>query len=95
MFKNIGNLFEKKIIILSATQDKTIQIKQILKSFLENKFGDNLKGFLFEISYDKNNNSLTITSSNKIIANELTLQLVDLHEALQKDNIKLTRILIR
>ena len=95
MFKNIGSLFEKKKVILGATQDKTSQIKHTLKSFLESKFGDNLKGFLFEISYDKNNNGLTITSSNKIIANELTLQLVELNEALQKDNIKLARILIR
>jgi hypothetical protein len=59
------------------------------------RFGDNLKGLSFNIDYNSKDNSLTITADNKIVANELSLQLHDLIDYLSKQQLNLSRILIR
>ena len=72
MLKNIGILFEKRKNFFSRSQDKTSQIKNLLKCFLEEKFGEALKGYSFGVDYNSRENSLVITAESKTIANELT-----------------------
>lgn len=95
MFKEISNVFDRKISQIVSYQDKDQEIKKTLKAFLEKEFGENLKGFSFIIKYNFKDNTLSISAENKILANELSLRLVDLNEYLQKRGIKLERILVR
>jgi hypothetical protein len=95
LFKNIGAIFERRKKILSIHQDKKSLVKQGLQGFLMERFGDNLKGLSFNIDYNSKDNSLTITADNKIVANELSLQLHDLIDYLSKQQLNLSRILIR
>lgn len=95
MLKNIGTLFEKKREILDKAQDTNSQIKDSIKTFLKEKFGESLKGYSLSINYSSRENNLTITADSKIIANEISLQLGDLNDKLKRDGIKLNRILVR
>lgn len=95
MLKNIGNIFEKRKSSFNKSQDKTVLIKNSFYLFLENKFGKNFNGFSFILSYDSKENGLIITTENKVIANELTIQLVGLSSFFKDSKIKLDRILIR
>ncbi|MDP3792886.1 MAG: hypothetical protein Q8Q89_04140 [bacterium] len=95
MLKNLGNIFEKRKNYFNRSQDKTALIKNCFYSFLKNRFGDNLSGFSFILDYDSKENSLAITTDNKVIANELTLQLISLNSFFRENKIKLDKILIR
>ena len=95
MLKNLGNIFEKRKNYFNKSQDKTVLIKNCFYLFLKNKFGDNLSGFSFILNYDAKENSLTVTTDNKVIANELTLQLISLNSFFKENNIRLDKILIR
>lgn len=95
MFKNIGLLLDRKKAIFSKSQNTSSQIKDLIKKFLEDKFGDSLKGYSLTIKYSSQENSLTITADSKIVASELSLQLADLSSVLKKEGIILSRILIR
>lgn len=95
MLKNIGSLFERRRKIFNKSQDTTLQIKNSVTSFLKDKFGEGLKGYSLVINYNSKENSLIITADSKILANELTLQLTEMNDALKRDGIKLSRILIR
>lgn len=95
MFKNISTLLERKRKILSRSQDTNSQVKTSIKNFLKEKFGDKLKGYSLSINYNSKENNLTITADSKIIANEISLLLVDLSDKLKRDGVKLNRILIR
>jgi hypothetical protein len=95
MMRNIGGLFERRKNSLNRSQDRSKLIKNILQEFLTQRFGDNLKGLSFNIEFNPKNNNLTITTDNKIIANELSLQLHDLAGHLKANKIALNSILIR
>ena len=95
MLKNISNIFEKKKNYLNKYQDKSSLIKYKFYLFLKNKFGNNINGFSFILNYDSNENSLIITTDNKVIANELTFQLISLNSFFKENNIRLDKILIR
>ena len=95
MLKNISNIFEKKKNYLNKYQNKSSLIKDKFYLFLKNKFGNNINGFSFVLNYDSNENSLIITTDNKVIANELTLQLISLNSFFKENNIRLDKILIR
>ncbi|OGM96362.1 MAG: hypothetical protein A3B86_04495 [Candidatus Yanofskybacteria bacterium RIFCSPHIGHO2_02_FULL_38_22b] len=95
MLKSINNLFEKRKNYLSKSQDKLAIIKTSFYSFLKNKFGDDIMGFSFVLNYDAKENSLTINTDNKVIANELTLQLLSINSFFKENKIKLNKILIR
>ena len=95
MLKNIGNIFEKRKNYFSKSQDKTTTIKNSFYSFLKNRFGEDVKGFSFVLNYDAKENSLIINTDNKVIANELTLQLMSINSFFKENNIKLNKILIK
>lgn len=95
MFNNLNNLFEKKKNYFNKNQNKTSLIKSSFYLFLKNKFENKLKNFSFILDYDPKENSLTITTENKVIANELTIQLVSLHSFFKDNEISLDKILIR
>lgn len=95
MFKNIGKIFKNRKNMLSRSQDKTDQIKEQLHSFLENKFGTALKGLSLKINYNPKDRSLIIISDSKILANEISLTLVELNNFLKEKNISLSRIQIK
>lgn len=95
MFKDIGNILERKKKITLRVADKTGEIKNSLKNFIENRFGNTLTGFSFIINYSSRDNRLTITTENKILANEFTMLLADINEHLKKNGITLDSILIR
>jgi hypothetical protein len=95
MLKDLSNVFDKKRKFFSESKDKDWDIKEILKTFLQKEFGENLKGFSFIVRYNPKDNSLIITTDNKIIANELSLRLVDLSSVLKDRGIRLGRILIK
>jgi len=95
MFKEISNVFDKKRKFFNDSNKKDSEVNEILKTFLKDEFGENLKGFSFVVRYNPKDNSLIITSDNKIIANELSLRLTKLHSKLKDRGIKLGRILIK
>ena len=95
MLKRIDNVFERRKKSLIKSQGITKQIKDNLQTFLKEKFSSDLKGLSIKIAYQSNENSLTIQTSSKVIANELTINLQGIEESLQKSNLKLSRILIR
>lgn len=95
MLKNIGSIFEKRKNHFNQSQNKNVLIKNSFYLFLKNKFGDNLKGFSFVLNYNSKDNSLIITTDNKVIANELTIHLIRLNSFFKDNKIKLDRILIR
>lgn len=95
MFKDIGNLFEKRNKIIDKSQNKSNQIKNIVKDFLKERFRGSLKGYSFDISYNSQENYLIVTAENKILANELVLELVSLNDLLRAKNISLSKVLIR
>lgn len=95
MFNNLNDIFEKKKKYFNKNQNKIDLIKSSFYLFLKNKFKNQLKGFSFVLNYDPKENSLTITTENKVVANELTIQLVSLHSFFKDDEISLDKILIR
>ena len=95
MLKNISNLFEKRKSYLSKSQDKTVTIKNNFYAFLKNRFGDDIQSFSFVLNYNTKENSLIINTDNKVIANELTLQLLSINSFFKENGIKLDKILIR
>ena len=95
MFKDLGNYLEKKKSLLSKSQNKNQEIKEGLRIFLENEFGPSIKGFSFIINYNQQDDTLTIGTENKVLANELVVRLADINDFLQNRKIKLTRVLIR
>ncbi len=95
MLKNIGNILERRKKDILRTEDKTGQIKKSLQDFMKNQFGNSLAGLSFRINYDPKKNSLTITNESKVLANELTLLLADIHNQLKRDGIVVGSILIR
>lgn len=95
MFHGINKYFEKKKSLINKFQNKDQEINNYLKIFLNNEFGENLKGFSFLVQYNLKDNSLTITPENKILTNELALRITDLSEFLKSKKITLNRILIR
>lgn len=95
MFKDISNLFDKRKKALSSGQSKSSQIKENLTEFIKIKFGGNLSGISIKIEYNSKDNYLTITTGNKVLANEFTYILADLVEFFKSKKIKLDRILIR
>lgn len=95
MLKSTSNIFEKRKKTIKVSLEKSSQIKESVSDFLKSKFGDSLKGLSLGLIYNSKDNSLTINTENKIIANELTLQLAGMSEFLKSKEIKLNRILIR
>jgi len=95
MLRNVNTFFEKKKKSLTGQQDKALKIKDGLKIFLRNNFGENLNGFSFVVSYNIKEDSLVIKTDQKTIANELTLKLTELSDFLKARGIRLKRILIR
>ena len=95
LFKNIGNYFEKRNRFFNKSQDRSTQIGSAVKDFLKEKFGDNLIGYSITVSYQVKDNSLLITTDNKIIANELAIRLDSLTGFLKDRRIRLDRILVR
>ena len=95
MLKNIGSIFEKRKRFLIKSQNKNSQLKEIIQDFLKEKFGDGIRGYSFGINHNSQDNSLIITANNKIVANELMLELAELSDRLRRGGIQLSRILIR
>ncbi len=93
--KYLGNYFERKKNSLSKSQDKTNQVSRLIKDFLGDRFGDNLTGFVLSIRYSFRDNVLTIVTGNKILASELSICLVDIHNLLKKENIQVKQIIVR
>jgi hypothetical protein len=94
-FKNLGNYFEKRKKAANINQDRSDIIKNNLRIFLTEKFGENIKGVSLKIEYNAKENNLTITTGSKTIANELSFYLGDLLDFFKKEKIPLNRILIR
>lgn len=90
----LGGYFERKKDFLNRSQDKTNQAGKAIKTFLKSRFGDNLTGLSLNISYSSENGVLTISAGNKILANELSICLADISDALKKENIKVKQIII-
>ena len=95
MFKNIGTFFEKKKNLVSKNQDKTTTIKTNFYLFLKNKLGKEVLNFNFDLNYSSKENSLTIITNNKTMANELSLYLDQLNSFFKEKEIKLNQILVR
>jgi len=95
MFKNLGKRFENKKVFLDKSLDKSQRIKKEVGAFLKDVFGDKLKGFSFLVSYNSKDDSLVITTANKILANELSIRLIDLSNLLKTKDIRLGKILIK
>ena len=94
MFKNINNLFERRKSYLRKTQEKNTALKQILFDFLKNEFGDVFSDTI-KIDYNPREKTLIIVTQSKVLANELTIRLVSLHEFLKERGAILGKILIR
>lgn len=95
MFKNIDHIIEKKKKLLIKNQDLSQDISKEIKNFLIKEFGKDLEGFSFTLNYQTKDNSLTITTNNKILSNELAIRLGPLNDFLKDKGIRLSKILIR
>ena len=95
MFKSLNVIIEKKKKLLIKSQDLSQGIKEEIKKFLIKEFGKDLEGFSFTLNYQAKDNSLTVTTSNKTLSNELAIRLGPLNYFLKDKGIKLNRILIR
>jgi len=95
MFRNLGNLFEKKKRLMGSYENSGIKITGVVELFLQDQFGHSIQNKLFNTSYNQKEGSLLVEAGNKILANELSLRLADLHSKLQEEKIKLNKILIR
>ena len=94
MFKNINNLFERRKSYLRKTQEKNTALKQILSDFLKNEFGDVFSDTI-KIDYNPREKTLIIVTQSKVLANELTIRLVSLHEFLKERGAIFGKILIK
>lgn len=94
MFKNINIKFEKKVIFFRKKEEKSQLIKECLSLFLKNRFRNNLDSY-YSLSYDPRKEDLEIVTANKILANELVLELANLADFFKSNKIELRRILIR
>jgi len=94
--KFLGDYFEKRRKYIGGAQSKNAQLREAMRFFLENKFGKNVirNKPIADVAIVKDN-ILTITAENKVIANELSFYLADIHKFLKKENIKVSKILIR
>lgn len=95
MFRNLGNLFDKKKKLISSSENESIRITGITNLFLKDQFGHSTQNKLFNISYNQKEGTLLVEAGNKIMANELSLRLADLHHQFQEKDVKLNKILIR
>lgn len=95
MFKNLNNIIEKKKRLLIKSQDMSQDIGKEIKKFLIKEFGNDLEGFSFTLNYQVKNNSLAITTNNKVLSSELAIRLGPLNDFLKDRGIKLNRILIK
>jgi len=95
MFKNLNNIIDKKKKLLVKSQDLNQNLNREIKKFLLDEFGKDLEGFSFILNYQTKDNSLSITTSNKVLSSELTLRLGSLSNFLKDKRIKLDKILIR
>ena len=95
MFKNLNNIIDKKKKFLVKSQDLNQDLNREIKKFLLDEFGKDLEGFSFILNYQTKDNSLSITTSNKVLSSELTLRLGSLSNFLKDKRIKLDKILIR
>ncbi len=95
MFKDLKKAFERKEISLVKNQDKNRKITDEFGLFMKKEFGEVLKDIPFVVSYSAKDNTLTITTVNKVIANELVIRLELLTNFLKDKNINPNKILIR
>ena len=94
MFRGLENLFEKKKSNLARLGSKNLDIKNILDAFFEGKFNQKGENLYSRIHYSLKDQSLTIQVKNKIIANELAIQLGNLSDLFKKDKITVKQIII-
>lgn len=95
MFKNLNNVIDKKKKFLIKNQSLNQDLNKEVKQFLINEFGKNLEGFSFTLSHQAKDNSLLITTSNKVLSSELALRLGSLSNFLKDKGVKLNKILVR
>ena len=95
MFKKIDNIFERRKKSLDKSQETIKKIKDNLQLFFKERFGEDIKGLLIKIEYQSKDNSLIINTPSKVLANELTLNLLNIEDSLKKDKLKVDQILIR
>ena len=95
MLKKIDNIFERRRKSLDKSQEIIKNIKDNLQLFFKERFGEDIKGLLIKIEYQSKDNSLIINTPSKVLANELTLNLLNIEDSLKKDKLKVDQILIR
>ncbi len=95
MFRNLNNIIEKKKKLLIKSQDINQDLNTEIKNFLISEFGKDLEGFSFTLNYQAKDKGLTITTSNKVLSNELAIRLGSLTDFLKERRISLSKILIR
>ena len=93
--KFLGKYIKKREDFFGKSAKTNQDLKFILDAFFKEKFNIDGEFIYTQTHYDPKENSLTIVSSNKVIANELAIQLADLCEFLKKENIKLNNIYIK
>ena len=95
MFRDLGNLFERRKKLISSSENISVKITDTVDLFLKNQFGNSPQNKLFNIQYNPKEGTLLIEAGNKILANELSLRLDGLYSQFQEEKIKLNKILIR
>ena len=95
LLRSLENLLNKKKRLINSFEDDSSKIYRIANNFLENEFGHTSQNKMFNVSYNQKDKILLVESGNKIMANELMLRLIDLYSNLEKEKIKLNKILIR
>ncbi len=95
MFKNLNNIIEKRKKLLIKSRDLNQDTYKEIKNFLIKEFGKSLEGFSFTLNYQIKDNSLSITTNNKVLSSELAIRLGSLNDFLKDKGIKLNKILIR
>lgn len=94
MFKGLGNLFERRKTSLVWLESKSVDIRKILDIFFKEKFDQEGSHFYSQINYSLKDGSLTVRANNKTIANELVIQLGDLHDLFKKEKVNVKQIII-
>jgi len=95
VLKSLEKKFENKKNAIKISEDRTGQIKYILQNFLKEKFGDKLKGISIGISYNSKNNSLVVNTISKVLANEIAVRLSEFNDFLKKNDIRLSKIIVK
>ena len=95
LFRDLGNLFERKKKLMSISESSSIRIIGITDLFLKHQFGHSSQNKLFNINYNPKEGVLLIEADSKIWANELSLRLTELYNQFKNQEIKLNKILIR